>query len=142
VWEFVNKYISPALTWLMDKVVKPLATALSVGLKGALDLINRALAYFKSLLEKIKLPAWLTPGSPTPLEMGIRGIIDAMSGLNRMALPGLSLGLATVSAGPGMSARIPRAQTSNRLTVYGGLHLHGIENEQDLLASLNDLMIG
>lgn len=144
IWEFVDKYVTPALTWLLDKVVKPLTTALDTGLKNALKFINDALKVLKDLLDKIHLPGWMTPGSPTPLETGIRGITSAMLDLNRMALPGLSLGLATVSAGPsiGAGARVASAQPSNRLTVYGGLHLHNVEDGQDLFAALNDLMIG
>ena len=40
--------------------------------------------------------------------------------------------------------KIPNAATTttNRLTVYGGLHLSGVESGADLLWQLNDMMIG
>ena len=48
---------------------------------------------FKRLLEGIKLPAWLTPGSPTPFELGLRGIGEAMGELVDLRLPDLQAGL-------------------------------------------------
>jgi hypothetical protein len=36
------------------------------------------LSGFKEQISSLKLPDWLTPGSPTPLEMGLRGISAAM----------------------------------------------------------------
>lgn len=38
-------------------------------------------------IAQLSIPWWLTPGSPTPLEMGLRGIGSAMSDLNKNALP-------------------------------------------------------
>lgn len=38
-------------------------------------------------LANLELPPWLTPGSPTPLEMGIRGISSAMHKLSTTDLP-------------------------------------------------------
>ena len=54
------KAVSDAIRWLTDKW-------------GAL----------KDLLETpISLPSWITPGSPTPFELGLRGIGSAMDDLN------------------------------------------------------------
>jgi hypothetical protein len=36
----------------------------------------------KSALSGLSVPSWLNPGSPTPLELGIRGIAAAMQELN------------------------------------------------------------
>ena len=36
---------------------------------------------YPETLRNLKLPDWLTPGSPTPLEMGIHGINDALGDL-------------------------------------------------------------
>lgn len=35
------------------------------------------------------IPDVLTPGSPTPFEIGLRGILDAMQGINSAGLPGI-----------------------------------------------------
>jgi hypothetical protein len=73
----------------------------------------------KDGLKNLALPSWLTPGSPTPLELGIRGINDALGGMagggfgsfnasfNQMGAPatagGGGYGGITVVYSPGMS---------------------------------------
>lgn len=84
VWDFVDKNITPALLFLKEKVIDPLTRALDDGLKKALDSINTALKKLKEWLDKIHLPDWLKPGSPTPFEMGVRGITDALNELNQV----------------------------------------------------------
>lgn len=60
--------------------------------------VNRLIAAFRS----IKLPAALTPGSPTPFEIGLRGISDAMGSLSNKSIPQMNAGLKT-SAPAGIS---------------------------------------
>jgi hypothetical protein len=56
-------------------------------------------------INNLTLPDWLTPGSPTPFEMGLRGISDAMKGLSGVALPELGGGLGGLQmAGAGAGA--------------------------------------
>jgi hypothetical protein len=43
------------------------------------------------------MPDWLIPGSPTPFELGIRGIADAVKNLPTMELPGLTTPNLTMS---------------------------------------------
>jgi hypothetical protein len=38
-------------------------------------------------LARLSIPWWLTPGSPTPLENGLRGIDNALASINDKALP-------------------------------------------------------
>jgi hypothetical protein len=42
---------------------------------------------------KAALPKWLQPGSPTPFEMGLRGISSAMDALSSKSLPKFQTGL-------------------------------------------------
>ena len=65
-------------------------------LGGAFAGIGRAIQgvmnWILKLQEKLlglKLPAWLLPGSPTPFEIGLRGISDAMKRLSMSDLPKL-----------------------------------------------------
>jgi hypothetical protein len=57
------------------------------------DIINKSKAWTDTIyfltaaLARLTIPWWLTPGSPTPLENGLRGIQSAMSDLNKNALP-------------------------------------------------------
>lgn len=41
------------------------------------------------MLKNIKLPSWMTPGSPTPWEIGLIGVTDAMKALSGVGLPQL-----------------------------------------------------
>jgi TP901 family phage tail tape measure protein len=69
-------------------------------IKWAFDNIKRAIGeLIGKLIElariflQIKLPDALMPGSPTPFEVGLRGIGDAMSELSMKRLPNLQTGL-------------------------------------------------
>jgi len=64
-------------------------------------------------LTNIRLPDWLTPGSPTPFELGIRGITDAMTDLATLGVPTLE----TAFGGLGQSNQDNR----RNMTVYGGI---------------------
>lgn len=74
--------------------------------------IQRALDNLKSWLGNIRLPSFLTPGSPTPFEMGLRGIADALAQVNQLQLPALE---ASVAARPQEVAASP-AQMASRVT--------------------------
>jgi TP901 family phage tail tape measure protein len=85
VQELADKVDGPlngALTWLHDKLLIPVRTAL--GTLG--DKIKDVTGFFQGLADKLnglkdKLPSWLTPGSPTPLELGLDGIAESMMGV-------------------------------------------------------------
>jgi phage-related protein len=82
----------PPLIDLLDKVVgvvSSLAGWLADHLQPAFDAIGDAISnvigWFESLKDKlsnIHLPDWLTPGSPTPFELGLRGIASALKEVN------------------------------------------------------------
>ena len=51
------------------------------GVEGITSAIQDAIAWLSDLadtISKLSLPDWLTPGSPTPWEIGLRGIGDAL----------------------------------------------------------------
>jgi len=54
----------------VEKVFKPIGEAIGKVVQWVKDFI--------ALLKGIKLPSWLTPGSPTPFEKGIRGMAAAL----------------------------------------------------------------
>jgi len=82
----------PPLIDLLDKVVGVVSTLagwLADHLQPAFDAIgdaiSNAIGWFESLKDKlsnIHLPDWLTPGSPTPFELGLRGIASALKEVN------------------------------------------------------------
>ncbi len=57
-----------------------------------------------------KLPDWAIPGSPTPFEIGLRGIADAMEELNRVSLPRMQQAFATPA--------VPQSQTITNHNYY------------------------
>ena len=80
--------VSTAFTWLKDNILTPVKDAF----KAVGDAISGVITWFGNLataIGNIRLPDWLTPGSPTPFEMGIRGISDAVRGLAEVRLPKL-----------------------------------------------------
>jgi hypothetical protein len=69
------------------------------GMQRSLEYLIRKVHDFRNSLQ-FNLPWWLTPGSPTPMELGIQGITKAMGDLNAMAGPQFAL------AGAGMGSRV------------------------------------
>jgi len=110
VWEFVGKKVTPIFTGLADtfSLVAEKIQALTGWLK---DLANR--------LSSLTLPDWMTPGSPTPWEIGLTGVADAMHRLSRVELPRLESNLALA---PAQAAPV----NNFRFTVYGNVGDAGI----------------
>ena len=86
VWEWINDKIMPIFetvtAWLKDK--------LGPAFDGISTAIEAVVGWIKTLTDKIKnikLPDWLTPGSPTPFETGLWGIQDALKAISRTSLP-------------------------------------------------------
>jgi hypothetical protein len=88
LWSFVRDKIGPVLQWLKEKIVDALVRAFD-SLKSAIGWVIDKLNSLKSGIEKLQLPGWLQPGSPTPFETGLRGIGKAMHDLARCELPQL-----------------------------------------------------
>jgi len=97
-----NKFI-PAIKAVASFVGKVL-------LKPFIDVKNAIMAvwdWLKKLAEKlmtIKLPDWMTPGSPTPWENGLRGVSGAMNELSNNSLPGMASASGMGGAGAGGSS--------------------------------------
>ncbi len=95
VWNWLKKVaaaisetLQPVLEWLRDKALPPLERAIG----RISDAFGTAADMVSGLADRIRnlsLPDWLTPGSPTPLEIGLRGIAAAMGDLSRVAMPRL-----------------------------------------------------
>jgi len=100
VTTWIEEHIGPKVKWLGEKF-QALADTIKGGVKSALDWLKEKLDAIKKFLDNFKLPDWLTPGSPTPFELGLRGIGDAMAELSRTQLPALKMELAAVGAGGG-----------------------------------------
>lgn len=67
---------------------------------------NGAIQSLQERLSGLRPPSVFTPGSPTPFEMGLRGIHDAMQQINRTGLPAINAS-AGVEAALAGGARVP-----------------------------------
>lgn len=96
LWPALKTFIEWASKNIMP-VLKPIADFLSKVFKAAIEGISAAIktltGWLKTLTDKlnsVKLPAWMTPGSPTPWELGLIGVDKALKSLSNAALPNLS----------------------------------------------------
>lgn len=135
-WEDFTKVVEWAQTHILDpmkKVFDDIATA-----------IGDVVEFIKDLTEKIKnieLPDWLTPGSPTPFELGLRGIGDAMRALARSELPRLSAELRQVHEVEAITRPEAEPGIGGRQIVIYGLTLEGVQDASGLLGELQALAI-
>ncbi len=102
------------------------------GIKSAIQPLIDKVQAFADKLKTISLPDWMTPGSPTPLELGLRGIGDAMRRLNQVELPALQAGLTLgVTPTAGIAGRDDRPNINFEMNMQSpaspGMMLHGFE---------------
>ena len=72
-WEKLQPALQTAHEWLSKA-----ADVIGGGLTKAIEKVTGFLSGLTDKLNGLKLPAWLTPGSPTPMENGLRGIAAAL----------------------------------------------------------------
>lgn len=86
MWEWFNNKIIPVI----EDVAGWLSGKLAPAFEGISKAIEAVVGWIKNLTDKlknIKLPVWLTPGSPTPFETGLWGIQDALKAVASTSLP-------------------------------------------------------
>jgi len=62
-------------------------------IQGAIQGVRNWVNWLQQSFNSLSIPAWLTPGSPTPLELGLLGINAAMKKVAHGGLPSLSMGI-------------------------------------------------
>lgn len=97
LYELIRDSVSPTISGFKDNVVSPLAGIFD-GVARAIDNVIGWLGDLAAAISGIELPDWLTPGSPTPFEMGLWGISDALKEVGKIDLPQLQAEL-SLSAG-------------------------------------------
>jgi hypothetical protein len=96
LFDIIENVLGPILKPLADKF-----DGVSDSIGGITGVIKTVIDWIQKLIDKlnsIDLPSWLTPSSPTPLEIGIRGINDSLKELNTQ---GLSTFSSNINALPG-----------------------------------------
>ncbi len=111
VWGFLENSVfgtfSTLWSWLQEKIPEAVQTVNDAfegmktkveAVKGVIDTLKDAASglynwlkdhVFNFKVNLPKLPDWAIPGSPTPFELGLRGIAEAMTELGRVELPAL-----------------------------------------------------
>lgn len=129
IWKFVSENLQPIFETLADFWENTLRPALeNINFLDVLaehfdnigGAIQKVIDFIKTLTEKLKkidLPDWMTPGSPTPWEIGLIGVSKAMGEVQANIDMGLG-GLAPAFAG-GMAAGSPGGGSVTQET-----HLH------------------
>jgi hypothetical protein len=97
--DFINNSVMPVVialgNWLVDHL-QPAFEGISDAIQGVISFIHN----LTTAINNIKLPKWLTPGSPTPFEIGLLGIQAA---LHQVANSGLAEFTAALNiTGPSM----------------------------------------
>jgi hypothetical protein len=86
---YTDEQVKAALTAAaMQEKMELLGAEIAAGLG-----MDEAMAKFNEFRQSLNLPAWLEPGSMTPLEIGIRGIASAMRELATVEMPALQSGM-------------------------------------------------
>jgi hypothetical protein len=123
--DWVQKNLMPAISSLASWLNTKLAPAFSA-ISGAIQTIIGWIQNLTKKFENITLPDWLTPGSPTPFEMGLRGIDKELSGIAKSSLPSFSVGLADLGApslAVGNAASVTTGTAVNVYFSYQGVSL-------------------
>jgi hypothetical protein len=147
IWKFLDTYIIPVFQAWWESIG---------GLRGAIEAVVGWIRNMTDALRNVQLPDWLTPGSPTPFETGLRGIADALSEINRMGLPAFMTGGMSapnmsgkrynqVSPGgvipryqPAMAAQPIATSVTNTSNInLGGVNIHGVASWAEFEAMLN-----
>ncbi len=96
IWENI---LMPALraAWrFIDAHILPIFEKLAGAIKGVVEKVQSLADWLNGLADRLRdlsIPDWLTPGSPTPFELGLKGISKAMRELATMRLPALQVAL-------------------------------------------------
>lgn len=110
--------IGPSLEWFRTNVLDPLGKSLESVAAFFKDIATK-INDFNAGLGGLELPAWLTPGSPTPFELGLRGAAGAAAELAEAVTPlldslarqgNLSMDLTTNAARAAAAAAVQAAQ--------------------------------
>lgn len=141
MWAFFNDKYLPVIekvaAWLKEKLT-PAFKWVGEAIGKVVDFLNE----LASKLRNIELPGWMTPGSPTPWEIGLLGVQDALDSLSRTSLPRFeaAVNLQPVPVGAGSIDLQPRNVSTE--TASGKSGTGGAESDplmREIYRMLRDL---
>ena len=135
-----------ALTGLWINILQPALEDIwnwFTNLIGPIEGVERAIKNVKEWLEglaraiaNMELPDWLKPGSPTPFELGLRGIADA---LDKAVMPKMGEFAAQLQATGGGLGTDQRAYDFSRTTRVDQMNIMNGRDEQGVMQVLRNL---
>lgn len=117
------------------RAVTPLLSPIAGIFRAIGAAIRPVINFVRSLADKIsriRLPDWLIPGSPTPLELGLRGIVDAFSRARSVAKDFAIPESALVAAG-GQAAAVAAPGTGGIVINLNGAVLGDVPKVVDMI---------
>jgi len=115
-----------AIEWITGKVD---AFGAAVNrIRDALQRMRDRVNEVRNALSSLSLPSWLTPGSPTPLELGLLGINNALA-----AMPAFNLGVSTSAGSPIQSA------SSGTVSIVNHFGAGSVRNDDDIVRIANQI---
>ena len=118
IWQNVLQPAMESLYEWFDKLLAPID-----GISGAIERVKDWLKELADQIRKIKLPDWMTPGSPTPWEKGLRGVAAALEkelspqlgkfSAQLQATGGAGLGTQTTSYDQSRTTRVDQMNINN-----------------------------
>jgi hypothetical protein len=154
VWKVIKDGLNPVIEalskFMKDKLKPATKDAKDVmdkfrdgldKLKKPIDWLIDKLTWLKDKFDAIKLPEGLKPGSPTPFEMGLRGINDALKTTNsEMGLLDKNMGIGSNLSytgngmGNGSSSQVNSNQNQTfNLTINSSANQQGIIQDYKLM---------
>lgn len=115
VMDAIAKFISEKLMPIFNSVNRFLQNEFVAAFNAVTRAVQWLIEQIRTLIDnlgKLKPPKDFTPGSPTPFELGLRGINAAMEEINKQALPSLNANLAGVESPASTSSGLARAAAS------------------------------
>ena len=129
VWDFLKVYLQPAfeafgkaLQFISDNVFAPLENGLKE-IAAFLIQVRQKLDELTTALNNATLPSWLQPGSPTPFELGLRGISSALDQVSGKAAFSISPNVARASIQPAPASALGRQPAQQPAPAGGGMTL-------------------
>lgn len=126
IGEVVDNVLMPILEPLANFLLGPLAAAFG-GIGAAVQLLIDLINNLANALDGLAIPPNLTPGSPTPFEMGLRGINQQLDELAGAALPAVrhemeimgSVRELNSASGSGSVSNVTNTNQSTRTYIFG-----------------------
>ncbi len=124
VVEYIAEKLEPVWKRIVDFVREqfiPWLESLKETFDRVIGIVQKVIDWINRLADAIanlRLPSWLTPGSPTPFEIGLWGIYDALRKVGRVAMPDFVAAVNLVPEGPpGMSLAMVHAGGGRPVTL-------------------------